>query len=221
MSRLRTPEAAIDETRLASLPASENLSSNRLHDRRTILRTLVASTMALGLGGATIAITNAQEAPPDVPVDDTSTDTETTDTSSETTDTTSADSSVASGSGQAIADFALQYVGYPYVSAGRDPSTGFDCSGFTSYVVMNVLGIDIGGGVEGQVGYGSPVEYGAWQPGDLVFFANTYREGLSHVGIAIGGSQMVHAENESTGVTISDITSDYYTSHYASASRLA
>jgi len=86
---------------------------------------------------------------------------------------------------------------------------------------MNVLGIDIGGSPEGQVGAGAPVDYGAWQPGDLVFFANTYREGISHVGIAIGGSQMVHAENESTGVTISDITSDYYASHYASATRLA
>ncbi|MGN6484915.1 MAG: C40 family peptidase, partial [Thermomicrobiales bacterium] len=76
------------------------------------------------------------------------------------------------------------------------------------------------GSPEGQVGYGSPVEYGAWEPGDLVFFANTFREGVSHVGIATGGSQMVHAENESTGVTISDITSDYYTSHYYSAIRL-
>ncbi|MGI8486503.1 MAG: C40 family peptidase [Thermomicrobiales bacterium] len=75
-------------------------------------------------------------------------------------------------------------------------------------------------GTAGQTAFGSPVEWGNWLPGDLVFFANTYDAGISHVGIAIGGSQMIHAENESTGVTISDITSDYYASHYYSTNRL-
>lgn len=145
----------------------------------------------------------------------------TTDTGTDTTTTTTASpgSGTGSGNGQAIADFAMQFQGDAYVAAGRAPG-GFDCSGFTCYVVMNTMGIDIGGSPEGQVGFGSPVEFGAWEPGDLVFFANTFRAGVSHVGIAIGGSQMIHAENESSGVTISDITSDYYTSHYSSTSRL-
>lgn len=123
------------------------------------------------------------------------------------------------GSGQAIADFALGYVGYPYVWAGNTPA-GFDCSGFTQYVIMNTVGIDIGHGVPGQTGYGSGVEWGAWQPGDLVFFANTFDAGISHVGIYIGDGQFVHAENESTGVTISSVYSDYYSGHYYGATRI-
>jgi len=236
MSISSSPEAATVETRASqtasTVPTPSAVLSRRL-DRRHAARAFAASVLALGLGGAATITAGAQEAPPEGPPDwsgdDGTTDTDpTTDTTG--TDATATDASAdtspststatGSGNGQAIADFALQYVGFPYAAAGRDPGTGFDCSGFTYYVVMNVLGIDIGGSPEGQVGYGSPVEYGAWEPGDLVFFANTFREGISHVGIATGGSQMVHAENESTGVTISDITSDYYASHYASAIRL-
>jgi cell wall-associated NlpC family hydrolase len=121
--------------------------------------------------------------------------------------------------GQAIVDFALGYVGYPYVWAGNTPA-GFDCSGFTQYVIMNTIGIDIGHGTAGQTGYGAPVDWDAWQPGDLVFFANTSDAGISHVGIYIGDGQFVHAENESTGVTISSLYSDYYSGHYYGAYRI-
>lgn len=121
--------------------------------------------------------------------------------------------------GQFIADFALQFVGYPYVYAGNTPG-GFDCSGFTQYVVSNTLGIDIGHGVAGQMNYGGWVDWEWWQAGDIVFFANTYAAGLSHVGIYIGDGQFVHAENEGTGVTISSLYSDYYAAHYAGAMRL-
>ena len=51
--------------------------------------------------------------------------------------------------GTSIVDFALSYLGYPYVAAGNSPY-GFDCSGFTQFVYLNVLGVDIGHGVEGQ-----------------------------------------------------------------------
>lgn len=123
------------------------------------------------------------------------------------------------GNGQAIADFALGYVGYPYVWAGNTPA-GFDCSGFTQYVIMNTVGIDIGHGTAGQTGYGTWIDWDAWQPGDLVFFANTADAGISHVGIYIGDGQFVHAENESTGVTISSVYSDYYSGHYYGAYRI-
>jgi cell wall-associated NlpC family hydrolase len=121
--------------------------------------------------------------------------------------------------GQAIADFALGLVGSPYVWAGNTPA-GFDCSGFTQYVIMNTVGIDIGHGTAGQTGYGAPVAWDAWQPGDLIFFANTFDAGISHVGIYIGGGEFVHAENESTGVTISSVYSDYYSGHYYGAYRI-
>lgn len=126
---------------------------------------------------------------------------------------------VAASGGQAMVDFAMQFVGYPYVWAGADPS-GFDCSGFTMYVAANVLGIDIPHGTAAQASYGAPVAWGTWQPGDFIYFADTGDAGISHVGIYIGGGQMVHAENEGTGVVISDVYSDYYASHYYSATRL-
>ncbi len=152
-------------------------------------------------------------------IDDSGNTTDTTPT--ETGDGAVAPSSI--GNGQAIADSAMQFQDDAYVSADSAPG-GFDCSEFACYVVLNMVEIDIGGIPEGQVGFGSPVEYGAWAPGDLVFFANTIRntirEGVLHISIAIGGSEMIHAENESTGVTISSITSDYYTSHNYSSIRL-
>jgi cell wall-associated NlpC family hydrolase len=125
----------------------------------------------------------------------------------------------AAPTGQAIADFALDYVGYPYVWAGNTPA-GFDCSGFTQYVILNTVGIDIGHSVPGQTGYGAWVDWEAWQPGDLVFFANTFSAGISHVGIYIGDGQFIHAENESTGVRISSLYSDYYSGHYYGAYRI-
>lgn len=129
-------------------------------------------------------------------------------------------SAAPSGSnGQALVDYAMQFLGQAYVWAGNQPG-GFDCSGLTQYVVQNVLGYDIGHGTAGQTSFGTPVAYGNWQAGDLIFFQNTSDAGISHVGIYIGNGQMIHAENPSTGVTISDVYSDYYTSHYYGAYRL-
>ncbi len=123
-----------------------------------------------------------------------------------------------SGTGQAIVDFAMQYVGSPYVWAGNTPA-GFDCSGFTQYVVQNVTGLDITHGTESQLAYGTPVAYDDLQPGDLVYFAGTWGPGVSHVGIYIGGGQIVHAENEMTGVKISDLWGGY-DAYYYSAIRI-
>lgn len=126
---------------------------------------------------------------------------------------------VSSGS-SSLVDFAMQFHGYPYVWAGNTPS-GFDCSGFTQYVVQNVYGYDITHSTDLQAGYGSYVGWGEWAPGDLVFFSGTGGSGYySHVGIYIGDGQMIHAENESTGVVISSLYSNYYSSHYAYAVRL-
>lgn len=121
--------------------------------------------------------------------------------------------------GGVVAEFGLAYVGYPYVAAGNGPG-GFDCSGFTQFVMLNTLGVDIGHAVEGQPGAGSWVDWGAWVPGDLIFFQNTYREGISHVGIYVGDGLFVHAENEGTGVVVTSLHSDYYSARYWGANRL-
>jgi cell wall-associated NlpC family hydrolase len=120
--------------------------------------------------------------------------------------------------GEQIASFALQFQGYPYVYAGEGPYA-FDCSGFTMFVIHNTLGIDIPHDMFVQYQMGLSVSRDALQPGDLVFFANTFRPGMSHNGIYIGGGQFVHAETESSGVTISDLDSDYYRDRWYGAVR--
>ncbi|MDQ3513008.1 MAG: C40 family peptidase [Chloroflexota bacterium] len=122
--------------------------------------------------------------------------------------------------GSVVAGFAMMFAGYPYVWAGNTPA-GFDCSGFTQYVVLNTLGIDISHGVPNQAGFGWSVDWGMWAPGDLVFFQNTYGPGISHVGIYIGDGLFIHAENEGTGVVITSMYSGYYSAHYWGAKRLA
>jgi len=114
---------------------------------------------------------------------------------------------------EAIVGFAMSYVGYSYYPGGTTPA-GFDCSGFTYFVMLNALGINIGPALSNQPWMGAWVDYGNWLPGDLIFFQNTYQEGLSHVGIYIGDGLIVHAENEGTGVTVSSIYSDYYGPRY-------
>lgn len=126
----------------------------------------------------------------------------------------------ATASGQSMVNFAMQYVGYPYAYAGEGPYA-FDCSGFTKFVAQNTLGIDITHDMFTQIGMGTSVDRSGLVPGDLVFFANTFRPGLSHTGIYIGDGQFVHAENESTGVVVSDLNSDYYSSRWYGATRLA
>ena len=122
------------------------------------------------------------------------------------------------GSGQVVADCARQYQGYPYVYAGAGPAA-FDCSGFPLWVIRNTLGIDISHDLFTQYDMGTEVERSQLQPGDLVFFQNTFRPGMSHSGVYLGGGQFIPAENEATGVTISDLNSDYYSSRWYGAVR--
>ena len=122
--------------------------------------------------------------------------------------------------GELIASTALAYLGYPYAYGGAGAG-GFDCSGFTQYVVGISTGIWMAHAVEAQAGSaGTWVDYGEWQPGDLVYFQNTYRAGISHAAIYIGDGLIIHAENESTGVTIDSIYSSYYGPRYWGAYRV-
>jgi peptidoglycan DL-endopeptidase CwlO len=96
-----------------------------------------------------------------------------------------------------VVAIALQYLGIPYVWGGSSPSTGFDCSGFTSYVFAQV-GVSLPHHAASQFAYGTPVSYDQLAPGDLVFFS-----GLGHVGIYIGNNQFVHAPHTGDVVRIS------------------
>ncbi len=119
--------------------------------------------------------------------------------------------------GNSIVSVALRYVGYNYRFGGTTPS-GFDCSGFV-YYVLNRVGIPISRSMDAQAGSGTRISSSSLQPGDLLFFANTYKRGLSHAGIYIGNGRFVHAENESAGVAVSELWSSYWASHYALAVR--
>lgn len=113
---------------------------------------------------------------------------------------------------------AEKYLGYRYVYGGASPR-GFDCSGFVDYV-LNRNGISADHSMYDLLALGPRVKSSDLQAGDLVFFANTYKAGISHIGIYIGGGRFIHAENESTGVVISDLWNSYYSAHYYTAVRV-
>ncbi len=129
--------------------------------------------------------------------------------------TTSADGNAR---GAAIAAAGLRYLGVPYVWGGATPA-GWDCSGFVLYIVKQVTGQTMPRTTEAQIGFGMPVMAGTIRAGDLVFFANTYAAGITHVGIALGDGRMVHAGSPGTGTLVASLSDPYYASHFAGARR--
>lgn len=112
---------------------------------------------------------------------------------------------------------AKKYIGVPYKWGGSSPS-GFDCSGFVQYV-FKAHGISLNRTCETQYKHGTYVSKSSLKPGDLVFFQNTYKAGISHIGIYIGNGQFIHASS-SKGVVISNLSSSYYVTHYYGARRV-
>ena len=123
--------------------------------------------------------------------------------------------------GRQIADFALQYVGYPYVYGEESPSRGFDCSGLVYYVYTH-FGYSMCRTATTQYNNnGWVVDKSQLQPGDLVFFKE-YSGGndIGHVGIYIGDGKFVHASTSTVGVIISELGSDNYTRRWYGAKRI-
>jgi peptidoglycan DL-endopeptidase CwlO len=100
--------------------------------------------------------------------------------------------------GQAVA-IAERYLGVPYVWGGASPS-GFDCSGLTMYVYAQ-LGVSLPHNAAAQYAQLPHVAESDLEPGDLVFF-----DGLGHVGIYIGGGEMIHAPHTGTVVQIAPLS---------------
>ena len=116
---------------------------------------------------------------------------------------------------------AKQYVGVRYRSGGKSPSTGFDCSGYVGYVmIQSGAWGQFYGSCDGVITQCTTVSKEQAQPGDLVFFKNTYNTSktYTHVGIYLGNNQMIHASS-SKGVIVSSFSSGYWAQHYACIAR--
>lgn len=125
-------------------------------------------------------------------------------------------SAQATATGNALITTAKKYMGVPYVWGGTT-TEGFDCSGFTQYV-MKQNGITIPRTAAEQYATGTPVDKSQLRVGDLVFFT-TYKEGASHVGFYMGDGKFIHASSANEQVTISNLGDTYYVEHYIGARR--
>lgn len=120
--------------------------------------------------------------------------------------------------GRAVAFTALGFRGVPYRLGGADPA-GFDCSGLVQYVFAQ-YGIAIPRIVEQQYRAGEEVNPRGIKPGDLMFFSTKGR-GATHVGIAIGENQFVHAPTSTGVVRVETLSSAYWGPRYVGARRIS
>lgn len=115
-----------------------------------------------------------------------------------------------SGSGSSVVEYAKQFIGVKYTYGGSTPATGFDCSGFTSYVYKH-FGVSLPRTSGGQSGAGTPVSRSNLVAGDLVIYSG-------HVAIYVGGGQVIHAPRPGKSVCIVPI--NQAASNYLGARRV-
>ncbi len=102
---------------------------------------------------------------------------------------------------------------------GGSTKNGIDCSAFTQVIMKEVFGKELPRTAQEQYKSTERLQKEELQEGDLVFFHTSGRRRISHVGVYIMNNKFVHS-GTSTGVTISDLTDTYWTSHYRGAGRL-
>src|SRR5690606_13496528 len=105
----------------------------------------------------------------------------------------------------------------PYRNGGSDPR-GFDCSGFVQYVYAQ-HGVRMPREVREQFRMGEEVDPRRLEPGDLLFFT-TVAPGASHVGIALGGDQFVHAPSSNGVVRVENLSTRYWANRFVGAKRV-
>lgn len=115
---------------------------------------------------------------------------------------------------------AMQYLGVRYRLGGASRERGVDCANLVRLVFRDERGLDLPWSAVELFRLGVAVAVDALQPGDLVFFKNTYKRGISHVGLYIGDGRFVHAASRKRGVVVSPLSAPYYHSRFAGARRI-
>ncbi len=119
-----------------------------------------------------------------------------------------------------VVDYAKQFLGTSYVSGGKTPESGFDCSGFTKYVFSN-FGYSLGNTAASQNNLGTEVAKEDMKPGDLILFYDEGKNKIGHTGIYTGDGNFIHAANASRGVVTDNLnTNSYYNSRFVVAKRI-
>ncbi|QNK00479.1 C40 family peptidase [Dyella telluris] len=121
-----------------------------------------------------------------------------------------------------LISLAMQLRDIRYVRGGRDPSTGFDCSGFVRYVFAHAVGLDLPTNSASQFVAGLKVDRGDMKPGDLVFFRTAGKRGqgrISHVGIYIANGQFIHSPSRGKTVRVDSLDESYWAQRFAGAKR--
>ena len=106
-----------------------------------------------------------------------------------------------------------------YVRGGRNPATGFDCSGFVRYVFSHAIGLQLPSTSASQFLAGVKINRADIKPGDLVFFRTHGRHRISHVGIYISGGRFIHSPSAGKSVEISSLDDGYWAKRFAGAKR--
>lgn len=114
---------------------------------------------------------------------------------------------------------ALSLSGIRYKYGGNSPETGFDCSGFVSYVFKQATSLTLPRSALAMSRLGTTVPKSELQPGDLVFF-NTLKSAFSHVGIYVGDNRFIHSPRSGGAVRIESMENTYWSKRYNGAQRL-
>ncbi len=120
--------------------------------------------------------------------------------------------------GYAVTSTALSLRGTPYRNGGIDPGSGFDCSGFTQYVFAQ-HGLALPREVRDQFRVGTAVKPAEVAAGDLLFFTTT-APGPSHVAIALGGGEFIHAPSSTGVVRVERMSASYWSRRFLAARRV-
>lgn len=124
---------------------------------------------------------------------------------------------VVSSKGQAVAEYAKQFLGVPYVYGGASPS-GFDCSGFVYYVFQQ-FGVTLNRVASDQMSNGTWVSFSEAKPGDIIGFHNSSGY-VNHIGIYVGNGMMIHAPQTGETVRYESVVTGNYSRRISAVRRI-